>query len=127
MKENLDTSIEEVLKHEGGYVNHPEDPGGATNQGITKKTYERFLERPVSIEEIQNIPIQHVKEIYEKNYWNAVKANDLPSGVDFSVFDWAVKRGPPTRHTRFTKSGRFYGRRSYRSKYFKSGSKCRSD
>lgn len=94
MKENLDTSIEEVLKHEGGYVNHPEDPGGATNQGITKKTYERFLERPVSIEEIQNIPIQHVKEIYEKNYWNAVKANDLPSGVDFSVFDWAVNSGP---------------------------------
>ena len=94
MKENLDDAIEEVLRHEGGYVNHPHDPGGATNQGITKKTYEHYLERKVSIEEIQNIPIEHVKAIYTKNYWGAVKGDDLPSGVDFAVFDWSVNSGP---------------------------------
>ena len=94
MKKNLDNAIEEVLRHEGGYVNHPHDPGGATNQGVTQKTYEHYLERKVSIEEIQNIPIEDVKAIYTKNYWGAVKGDELPSGVDFAVFDWSVNSGP---------------------------------
>jgi len=95
MEANFFKSLEIVLKHEGGFVDHPEDPGGATNKGITHKTYSDFLGRPLEdVSELKNIPDEHVQQIYKDGYWNRVKADQLSSGVDFCIFDWAVNSGP---------------------------------
>ena len=93
MKNNFESCLEKILKHEGGFVNHPEDPGGMTNMGITKKVYERFLGKELCEKDMRMMPMEHVAKIYRKNYWDKVKADDLPSGVDLCVFDWAVNSG----------------------------------
>ena len=93
MLDNFVTSFETVLKHEGGYVDHPKDPGGRTNMGITQAVYEKYLNRTVTEEEMKNIKIGDVRIIYKENYWDKIKGDDLPSGVDFCVFDWAVNSG----------------------------------
>ena len=95
MEANFFKSLEIVLKHEGGFVDHPEDPGGATNKGITHKTYSDFLGRPLEdVSELKNIQDEHVQKIYKDGYWDRVKADQLSSGVDFCIFDWAVNSGP---------------------------------
>lgn len=95
MEANFFKSLDMVLKHEGGFVDHPEDPGGATNKGITHKTYADFLGRPLEdVSELKNIPDEHVQMIYKNGYWDRVKGDELPAGVDFSTFDWAVNSGP---------------------------------
>ena len=95
MEANFFKSLEMVLKHEGGFVDHPEDPRGATNKGITHKTYSDFLGRPLEdVSELKNIPDEHVQKIYKNGYWDRVKADQLSSGVDFCIFDWAVNSGP---------------------------------
>ena len=91
MEANFFKSLEMVLHHEGGFVDHPEDPGGATNKGITHKTYADFLGRPLEdVSELKNIPEEHVQQIYKNGYWDKVRGDELPGGVDFCVFDWAV-------------------------------------
>ena len=94
MKGNFDQCLRQVLEHEGGYVNHPEDPGGRTNMGITQAVYEKHLGRPVTEKDMREIPLEHVKEIYKEKYWDKVCGEELPEGLDFSVFDWAVNSGP---------------------------------
>jgi lysozyme family protein len=94
MKEHFNECLNLVLAHEGGFVDHPKDPGGATNKGITKKTYEKFLGRDVTVEDIKNIPDEDVKEIYKRLYWDKIKADELPTGIDYLVFDWCVNGGP---------------------------------
>ena len=95
MEANFFKSLEMVLHHEGGFVDHPQDPGGATNKGITHKTYSDFLGRPLEdVDELKNIPEEHVQQIYKNGYWDKVKGDKLPNGVDFCVFDWAVNSGP---------------------------------
>tara|TARA_R100001129_G_C5300159_1_gene242327 strand:- start:71 stop:598 length:528 start_codon:yes stop_codon:yes gene_type:complete len=93
MQDNFIKSLEAVLEHEGGYVDHPEDPGGRTNMGITQAVYERYLGRDVTEEEMKDMKIGDVRLIYRENYWDRVKGDDLPSGIDFCVFDWAVNSG----------------------------------
>ena len=93
MLDNFIKSLEAVLEHEGGYVDHPKDPGGRTNMGITQAVYEKYLKRSVTEEEMKDIKIGDVRIIYKTNYWDKVKGDDLPSGVDFCVFDWAVNSG----------------------------------
>jgi len=95
MEANFFKSLEMVLHHEGGFVDHKDDPGGATNKGITHKTYADFLGRPLEdVSELKNIPKDHVQLIYKKGYWDKVRGDELPNGVDFCVFDWAVNSGP---------------------------------
>ncbi len=95
MEANFFFSLEMVLKHEGGFVDHPEDPGGATNKGITHKTYADFLGRPLEdVDELKNIPDEHIQLIYKHGYWDKVLADEMPSGLDFATFDWAVNSGP---------------------------------
>ena len=94
MKENFEKSLALLLKHEGGFVDPPKDPGGATNKGITKKTYEKFLGRDATVEELKNIPDEDVETIYKALYWDIVKCDELPAGLDFAVFDWCVNGGP---------------------------------
>jgi lysozyme family protein len=95
MEANFFKSLEMVLHHEGGFVQHPDDPGGATNKGITHKTYADFLGRPLEdVSELKNIPEEHVQLIYKNGYWDKVKGDELPGGVDLCVFCWAVNSGP---------------------------------
>jgi lysozyme family protein len=93
MKGNFDKCLAMVLKHEGGFVDHPKDPGGATNMGVTLGTYEQWVGRSVTIEEMKALTVDDVAPIYRKNYWDRVRGDDQPSGVDWSVFDWAVNSG----------------------------------
>lgn len=95
MRRNLQRSIKEVLRHEGGFVNHPADPGGATNFGVTLRTYQKYKRNPhLTPEDLRRITQEEVYDIYKTGYWDTVKADDLPDGVDFVVFDMAINAGP---------------------------------
>jgi lysozyme family protein len=93
MKDNFDKCLELMLKHEGGYVHHELDPGGRTNLGVTQRVWEEWLGRPVSEKEMRNLTPTMVKPLYKRKYWDAVRADDLVSGVDYAVFDVAVNSG----------------------------------
>lgn len=93
-KGNFDSCLKEVLIHEGGYVNHPKDPGGRTNLGVTQSTYEDWIGYPVSEKIMRGLTIDHVRALYKVRYWDAVRADDLPAGLDLCAFDFAVNAGP---------------------------------
>ena len=93
MKENFDKCLEMLLHHEGGFVDHPKDPGGMTNLGVTRKVYEKWVGRKVTEQEMRDLTPDDVAPIYKKNYWDKVRGDDLPSGVDWVAFDWAVNSG----------------------------------
>lgn len=84
MKQNYEFCIKEVLKSEGGYTNDPADSGGETNFGITQ--------RETSIP-VKTMTLAQAKAIYKKKYWDAVDGDNLPSGIDYSVFDYGVNSG----------------------------------
>ncbi|MBX2989495.1 MAG: glycoside hydrolase family 108 protein [Bdellovibrionaceae bacterium] len=95
MKENFQRSLAKVLIHEGGYVNHPSDPGGETNKGITFRTYNAYRQnRGLPTQSVRYISNAEVEEIYRIQYWNKVCGDELPLGVDYVVFDAAVNSGP---------------------------------
>ena len=94
MKENLLPVMEHMLKSEGGFVNHPADPGGMTNLGVTQRVWEEWLGRPVSEKEMRALTPTIVAPMYKRQYWDKVSADSLPSGVDYVVFDAAVNSGP---------------------------------
>jgi lysozyme family protein len=86
--------VEVVLGHEGGFSDHPEDPGGATNFGITHKTLAEFRGvDSVTKEDVRNLTRDEAKEIYRARYWLPLRCNDLPPGVDLMVFDFGVNAG----------------------------------
>mgnify|MGYP000871377229 FL=1 len=93
MKQNFDKCLAKLLSHEGGYVNHPKDPGGMTNLGVTKRVYDDWIGRESTEQEMRDLTPADVGPIYKKNYWDRVKGDDLPSGVDWCAFDWAVNSG----------------------------------
>jgi lysozyme family protein len=83
-----------ILKHEGGYVNHPRDPGGITNLGVTKRVWEEWTRRRVTEAEMRGLTPDMVAPLYRKNYWDKVRGADLAPGLDLHVFDFAVNAGP---------------------------------
>ena len=97
-RSRFDICLDEVLRHEGGYADHPSDPGGATNMGITHKTLARW--RMVSPwwqlpkNEVRKLRRPEAARIYRASYWDRCKASDLPAGIDLAVFDYAVNSGP---------------------------------
>jgi len=91
--ENWEKAFQAVLKHEGGFVNHPKDPGGMTNLGVTKKVWEEFVGREVDEAEMRALTPDVVKLLYKKNYWDKIKGDQLPSGVDYAAYDLAVNSG----------------------------------
>jgi len=93
MKENFDKCLEMLLSHEGGFVNHPEDPGGITNLGVTKKVYDEWTGSESTEQEMRDLTPEDVAPIYKKNYWDRVKGDSLPSGLDWACFDWAINSG----------------------------------
>lgn len=93
MQNNFEKCLEMLLHHEGGYVNNVHDKGGMTNLGVTKRVYDKWIDRESTEEEMRNLTPEDVAPIYKKNYWNRVKGDSLPSGLDWSCFDWAVNSG----------------------------------
>lgn len=87
---NLTNSLKRLLGNEGGYVDHPKDPGGATNYGIT----ERVARAHGFQGDMRNLPISMAIGIYEQDYWKPIKADQLPEALRFHVFDAAVNSGP---------------------------------
>ena len=76
MRENFDECLNMLLVQEGGWSKHPKDPGGSTMKGVTKKVYEKYLDRECTDEELREIPDEHVKDIYRERYWNKVCGDD---------------------------------------------------
>jgi lysozyme family protein len=93
MKENWKTSFEHVLKSEGGYVNDPHDHGGETNLGVTKAAWSEYLGRPIADGEMKALTKDVVDPFYKKMYWDKCHCDQLPTGLDYAVFDFAVNAG----------------------------------
>lgn len=93
MKDNFEQCLALVLKHEGGYVNNPKDPGGMTNLGVTKKVWEEYVGHPVDETAMRALGPSDVGPLYKKNYWDKIKGDDLPNGVDYACFDLSVNSG----------------------------------
>jgi len=94
MKSNFESALKAILHHEGGYVNHPADPGGMTNLGVTKRVWEEWVGHEVDEKTMRNLTPEIVGPMYKVKYWDKVKGDDLPAGVDYVVFDAAVNSGP---------------------------------
>jgi len=93
--QSYSAALKSVLVHEGGYGNDPRDPGGATNRGVTQRVYDAFrVRRSLETRSVREITDIEVEAIYRAQYWNAVRGDDLPAGLDYAVFDGAVNSGP---------------------------------
>lgn len=98
-QERFRRCLTEVLKHEGGYVDHPRDPGGATNLGVTLNTAKAHGldvdgDGDVDKIDVRNLKPRDVEPVYRASYWLKSKCDKLPAGVDLMVFDLAVNSGP---------------------------------
>lgn len=82
---SFDSAFELTIGHEGGYSNNPADPGGETKFGVSKRAYPTV--------DIRNLTLDQAKDIYRRDYWNPIKGDQLPEGVDEQVFDCAVHHG----------------------------------
>jgi lysozyme family protein len=82
---NFNEFVEFILEHEGGYVNHPKDPGGETKYGIAKKFYPEL--------DIKNLTVDQAKEIYFNDYWKKNKCDQMHPAVALLVFDSTVNQG----------------------------------
>ena len=93
MRENFQAALQAVLKHEGGYVHHKLDPGGMTNLGVTKRVWEEWVGHDVDEKQMRALTPALVAPLYKKKYWDRVRGDDLPTGLDMAVFDFAVNSG----------------------------------
>lgn len=92
MKSNFDHCLRLVLAHEGGWADHPKDPGGATMKGVTLATYRKYKPGATKAQ-LRAISDADLAMIYRDGYWNKVKGDDLPAGLDLVAFDAAVNSG----------------------------------
>jgi lysozyme family protein len=90
---SYDEALARLLEHEGGYSNHPSDPGGPTNWGITIFDYRRYVDPRGTAADVRAMTVDVAKRIYREKYWNALSGDELPAGVDYSVFDYGVNSG----------------------------------
>jgi lysozyme family protein len=97
-RSRFDICLDEVLRHEGGFADHPSDPGGATNLGITHKTLARWrLVSPwwkLPKSAVMELQRAEAAKIYRASYWDRVLGGQLPAGLDLALFDFAVNSGP---------------------------------
>jgi len=102
MIENWDKSFQLVIKSEGGFTNDQKDKGnhlpdgreGCTMLGCTQANWENFIGKKVSQDEMKQLTPDDVKPLYKRDYWDAVKGDDFPIGVDYAAFDFAINAGP---------------------------------
>jgi lysozyme family protein len=93
MKVNFDACFDKVMQSEGGYVNDPADHGGETNLGVTIGAWNAYINRAIQPGEMAKLTKLDVKPFYKSMYWDKVRGDDLPVGVDYAVFDFAVNAG----------------------------------
>jgi lysozyme family protein len=93
MQSNFEKCLIKLLAHEGGFVNHPQDPGGMTNLGVTKRVWEEWTGHEVDEKQMRALTPELVAPLYKRKYWDAIRADDLMDGVDYCVFDVAVNSG----------------------------------
>jgi lysozyme family protein len=93
MLSNWSNAFALMLKSEGGFVNHPSDPGGMTNLGVTKATWENWVGRESDEAEMRGLTPEKVEPLYKKKYFDAVRGDELPMGLDYLMFDFAVNAG----------------------------------
>ncbi len=94
MKGNFEKALNLTLGFEGGFCNNPADPGGMTNLGVTRMTWENWVGVGVSEDCMRNLSVEEVTPLYRGRFWNKSYCEDLPAGLDFCVFDYAVNSGP---------------------------------
>lgn len=92
-KANFSACLAHVLASEGGYADHPKDPGGATNMGITLETLSLWRGYRVSKADVKSLQRAEAAAIYRKQYWDQIRGDDLPAGLDLVAFDAAVNSG----------------------------------
>lgn len=92
-KWTYDEALRRLLAHEGGYSNHPADPGGPTKYGITISDYRRYVKPNATAADVRAMTVDEAKTIYRAHYWDALCCDDLPAGVDYAVFDYGVNSG----------------------------------
>src|SRR4051812_39594887 len=90
---SYDEALRRVLVHEGGYSNHPSDPGGPTNWGITIHDARAYWKKEATAADVRSMPVDVAKDIYRSKYWDAMCCDNLPAGVDYAVFDYRVNSG----------------------------------
>lgn len=95
MKEIFPLALAALLdsSREGGFSDNPADPGGATNHGVTKRVWEEFVGHEVTVADIEALTTDDVAPLYKQRYWDALRGDDLPAGVDYALFDFAVNSG----------------------------------
>lgn len=91
---NFQSCLKFTLRYEGGYVDHPADPGGATNLGITIHTLRKWRGESVTKADVRALTLKEAGQIYKSQYWDTVQGDKLPPGVDLMVFDFGVNSGP---------------------------------
>lgn len=92
---NYTACLRETLRWEGGYSDHPKDPGGPTMRGVTQRVYDGYRDRRgLPKQNVRKIGNAELQDIYRDQYWHAVHGDELPAGVDLAVFDFAVNSGP---------------------------------
>ncbi len=90
---DYDEALAELLKSEGGYTNHPADPGGPTNFGITIADYRMYVKPNATADDVRHMKLSEAKAIYRAKYWDKMRCDELPAGVDYAVFDFGVNSG----------------------------------
>jgi lysozyme family protein len=93
MKNSYEDCLHWILAHEGGYTNHPADPGGPTNFGITIFDYRKYVKPNATAADVRAMRVDEAKIIYRARYWDAQRCDELPAGVDYVVFDYGVNSG----------------------------------
>ena len=94
MVSNFEKSLALILKHEGKFVNHKDDPGGMTNLGVTQSAWRDWVKHGVDEATMKSLTEEMVAPLYRLKYWDACLCDQLPSGVDYLVFDFAINAGP---------------------------------
>lgn len=101
--ERFDAALTEILLHEGGFVDHPRDPGGATNMGITFAVLREWRGKPITKADVARLTRDEAAAIYRARYWNPITGDQLQPGVDLCIFDMAVNSGV-SRASKFTQA-----------------------
>ncbi|MBP9706774.1 MAG: glycoside hydrolase family 108 protein [Oligoflexales bacterium] len=87
-------ALDFVLKWEGGFSNHPDDPGGVTNCGVTQKTYDIYRKKiKKSLQSVKKISPLEIVDVYDELFWDKIRGDDLKEDVAIALFDWAVNTG----------------------------------
>ena len=87
---NFETAFDLLITHEGGFSNHPDDPGGATMYGIT----EAVARENGYTGAMRDLTLDFAKSVYRKKYWDACRCDQMPDQLRYPLFDGAVNSGP---------------------------------